>query len=670
ILLQIPDAFFRKVCASLPFDLPPAGEYGVGMVFLPSGARQLTWCVQMLENTIRAEGQELLGWREVPNHESAIGRKAREVKPVIRQVFIRRGPGVNTPEEFERRLYLIRKVAEKAARDYREEAGYFYIPSLSCKTIVYKGLLIAKQIDRFYPDLTDPAMVSALALVHQRYSTNTFPTWDLAHPFRYLAHNGEINTLRGNINWMHARQSLFQSDLFGRDIAKLFPVCTPNASDSATLDNALELLVLGGRALDHAIMMLIPEAWTGHESMSQAKKDFYEYHSCLMEPWDGPASIAFTDGHKIGAVLDRNGLRPSRYVVTHDDFVVMASEAGVLDIDPQNIQSKGRLQPGRMFFIDTLEGRIVDDEEIKERMAARQPYGRWLQQHRVRLREVNAPAPVPAASESPAPHLQLQQAFGYTEDDLKFLLIPMARDGQEPVGSMGNDTPLAVLSDRPMLLYNYFKQLFAQVTNPPIDPIREELVMSLESNLGSEKNLLSETPGHCHQLKLDQPVLTSEDMDKIRHALEGRLKVRTLKTFFPAACGPSGLEKALDQLCGQASQAVKDGVEILILSDRGVNEERVPIPALLATSAVHHHLIREGTRTRVGLVVESGEPREVMHFALLIGYGAGGVYPYLAYETIRGLVEEGRIEGETDPHHAVKNFVKSIDKGLLKVFSK
>ncbi len=670
ILLQIPDAYFRKVCASLPFDLPPAGDYGVGMVFLPAGARQQAWCARMLEKSIRDAGQTVLGWREVPHVESAIGRMARESKPVIRQVFIRRGPQVKTQEEFERRLYVIRKVAEKTARDYREDAGYFYIPSLSSKTIVYKGLLIAHQIDRFYPDLSDPDLVSALALVHQRYSTNTFPTWDLAHPFRYLAHNGEINTLRGNINWMHARQSMFQSDLFGADIAKLFPVCTPNASDSATLDNALELLVLGGRSLDHAIMMLIPEAWNGHESMSQTKKDFYEYHSFLMEPWDGPASIAFTDGHKIGAVLDRNGLRPSRYVVTRDGFVVMASEVGVLDIDPPNIQCKGRLQPGRMFFIDTLEGRIVDDEEIKERMAARQPYGAWLQQHRVILSDIPMPSALPSVPESPVPLLQRQQAFGYTEDDLKFLLIPMARDGQEPVGSMGNDTPLAVLSDRPQLLYNYFKQLFAQVTNPPIDPIREELVMSLQSNLGSEKNLLSETPDHCHQLKLDQPVLATEEMEKIRQGLNGRMKVRILKTLFPAGGGETGLEKALEHLSGQASRAVKDGVEILILSDRGVNAEWAPIPALLATSAIHHHLIREGTRTRVGLVVESGEPREVMHFALLIGYGAGAVYPYLAYETIRQLVEEGRIEGETDPQHAVKNFIKAIDKGLLKVFSK
>lgn len=669
IIFQIPDLFFRKVTASLPFDLPPEGDYSAGLIFFPDAVQQRAWCERLVKTTIQAEGQEWLGWRDVPTDDAYLGRIAREVKPVIRQVFIRRGTSTPPGDAFERKLYVIRKVIEKAVRE-NNESGYFYIPSLSSKTLVYKGLLMAEQVGKFYPDLNDPDLVSALAIVHQRYSTNTFPTWDLAHPFRYLAHNGEINTLRGNINWMHARQSLFQSGAFGKDIQKLFPICTPGASDSATLDNALELLVLGGRPLDHAVMMLIPEAWSGHESMPSYKKDFYEYHACLMEPWDGPASIAFTDGVKIGAVLDRNGLRPSRYVVTKDDTVVMASEVGVLDIPPDQILYKGRLQPGRMFLIDTHEGRIIDDREIKERRSKSQPYGEWLQQNRITLESLPEAFQPNSEVRSSIPLLQRQQVFGYTDEDQKFLLIPMAREGQEPVGSMGNDTPLAVLSDHPQLLYQYFKQLFAQVTNPPIDPIREELVMSLESYIGREKNLLAETPEHCRQLKLSQPILTNEELAKIRHNLKETLQVRTLEMLFSIEDGEAGLEKAMMQLCGLASQAVQDGVEILILSDRGVNEKWAPIPALLACAGVHHHLIREGTRTKVGLVIESGEPREVMHFALLIGYGAGAINPYLALETVKKLVKDGWIEGIEDIKTAVKHYIKAIDKGLLKVFSK
>ncbi|MBN2326465.1 MAG: glutamate synthase subunit alpha, partial [Candidatus Omnitrophica bacterium] len=669
IILQTPDAFFRKDCESLPFDLPPEGEYGVGMIFLPSEAEPRIWCENLIEKTIVDEGLEVLGWRDVPNDDAYLGRIARDVKPVIRQIFVRRGAGVSSQQALECKLYVIRKVIEKAALDHND-SGYFYIPSFSSRTIVYKGLLLADQVGRFYSDLSDPDMQSGLAIVHQRYSTNTFPTWDLAHPFRYLAHNGEINTLRGNINWMHARQSMFQSERFGVDVKKLFPICTPGGSDSAVLDNALELLVLSGRPLDHAVMMLIPEAWSGHESMPQYKKDFYEYHSCLMEPWDGPASVAFTDGVKIGAVLDRNGLRPSRYVVTKDDMVVMASEVGVLDIPPENVEQKGRLQPGRMFLIDTEEGRIVDDQEIKERRSKSQPYGDWLKRNQVTLTDLPDAYQPAGELRSHIPLIQRQQAFGFTDEDQKFILIPMAQNGYEPVGSMGNDTPLACLSDRPQLLYNYFKQLFAQVTNPPIDPIREELVMSLRTYIGREKNLLAESPEHCRQLKLDQPILTNEELAKIRHSMKGRMKVRTIETLFCVEDGEAGLDKAMDKICAEASQAVGDGVDLIILSDRGMNEKWAPIPALLACAGVHHHLIRERARTKVGLVIESGEPREVMHFALLAGYGAGAVNPYLAFETIKKLVKDGRIEGVEDIKTAIQHYIKAIGKGLLKVFSK
>jgi glutamate synthase domain-containing protein 2/glutamate synthase domain-containing protein 1/glutamate synthase domain-containing protein 3 len=678
IIMQLPDLFLRKVTSSLPFDLPASGEYGVGMMFMPIDAGQRQWCEALVESIIQYEGQQVLGWRDVPNDDGYIGRVARSVKPFMRQVFIKRGANAKDQAAFERKLYVIRKVIEKAARAYDGD-GYFYIPSFSSKTIIYKGLLLAEQVGMFYPDLSDPDMTTALAIVHQRYSTNTFPTWDLAHPFRYLAHNGEINTLRGNMNWMHARQSLFESELYGDDIKKLFPVCIPGASDSATLDNALELLVMGGRPLDHAVMMLIPEAWSGHESMSQTKKDFYEYHSCMMEPWDGPASVAFTDGVNIGATLDRNGLRPSRYVVTKDDMCVMASEVGVLDIAPENVKMKGRLQPGRMFLIDTVEGRIVGDEEIKENRAQSQPYGEWLSKNRVVLGDlaVHAEQSEEGLSElSDEAVLAVQQTFGYTDEDQKFLLIPMARDGQEPTGSMGNDTPLAVLSDRPQLLYNYFKQLFAQVTNPPIDPIREDLVMSLVTYIGGELNLLDQTPEHCNRLQLTCPILTNEEMSKIKHSLDGcvessgSIKSRTLSSLFPVDEGKAGLEKALDRLCEEASLAVDEGIGVIVLSDRGVDQDHVPIPALLACSGVHHHLIREGTRTHAGIVVESGEPREVMHFALLAGYGAGAINPYVAMDMLGQLVEDDRIEGVQDKKTAVKNYVKAIKKGLLKVFSK
>jgi len=668
ILIQLPHEFLRARCAERRIQLPDPGHYGAGMVFLPRDPAQRQYCVDLFERVVRREGQVLLGWRDVPVDNSPLGEIARRVEPFIRQIFIGRGDNVRDQAEFERALYVIRKVMERAIRESGlPEHKFFYVPSLSSRTIVYKGLILAEDIPTYYPDLREPDMTSGLALVHQRYSTNTFPTWDLAHPFRFLCHNGEINTLRGNINWMHARQSLFKSELFGPDMEKILPVLTPGASDSAILDNAVELLYHTGRSLPHAIMMLIPEAWQNHQTMSDEKKAFYEYHSCLMEPWDGPASIPFTDGVCIGAVLDRNGLRPSRYTVTRDGLVVMASETGVLDIDPANIALRGRLQPGRMFLVDTAEGRIVDDDEIKSRMARRRPYRAWLDANLVDLDALPRPRQSPGLNVLGV--RTRQQAFGYTLEDLKVLIGPMAQTGQEPVGSMGNDTPLAVLSDRPQLLYNYFKQLFAQVTNPPLDAIREELVTSLVSNIGAEQDLFRETPEHCHQLKLRHPILTNEDLEKIRQIRVGRIRSITLPMTFLVADGAGGLEKALEELCAAATWAVDQGYSILILSDRGISAEVAPIPALLATACVHHHLIRQGRRTRCGLVIESGEPREVHHFCLLFGYGAGAVNPYLAFESIAQMIRDDELPG-LDVDRAIRNYVKAVEKGLLKTMSK
>jgi glutamate synthase domain-containing protein 2/glutamate synthase domain-containing protein 1/glutamate synthase domain-containing protein 3 len=669
ILVQVPDDFLRRElkAARLP-ALPPPGRYGVGMVFLPAEVRQRNECEKIVEKVIRDEGQKLIGWRRVPVDREAPGPLARTVLPEIRQVFVGGGRGAKDQDALERKLYVIRKRVEQLVRTSgMPESERFYIPSLSSRTIVYKGLLQPQQIPAFYHDLTDPLFVSALALVHQRFSTNTFPSWDRAHPYRFIAHNGEINTLRGNVNWMYARQAMFASPLFD-DVTKLFPIIDPSTSDSGNFDNALELLVRTGRSLPHAVMMMIPEAWQNHESMSAAKRAFYEYHACLQEPWDGPASIAFTDGRVIGAVLDRNGLRPSRYVVTKDGFVVMASEVGVLDIAPDNVLHKDRLQPGRMFLVDTEQGRIVGDEEIKETMAARRPYRQWLDDHLVRLADLPTPAALPPARD-PATLLARQQAFGYTIEDLRLLMTPMALNAQEAVGSMGTDTPLACLSDRPQLLFNYFKQLFAQVTNPPIDPIREELVMSLETTIGSEQNLFQETPLHGRQLHVKSPTLSDAELAQVQALDRPGLHATTLSLLFPAGSGGEGLRAALDLLCRRASEAVASGYTILVLSDRGVGADNAPIPSLLGTAAVHHHLIREGTRMQVGLVVESGEPREVMHFCLLLGYGAGAVHPYLAYETLRDLVAEGILK-DVDAEAAVRNYRKAVDKGVLKVMTK
>ena len=576
----------------------------------------------------------------------------------------------NTPDRaaFERKLYVVRKVISNTVLDTgitEDDADFFYLCSLSCNTVVYKGLLVSYQLSRFYLDLNDESLVSAFALVHSRFSTNTLGHWKLAHPYRYLAHNGEINTLRGNINWMHAREQQFSSPLYGDDIHKLAPICDPTASDTASFDNALELLVMTGRELAHAMLMMIPEAWDQHETMTQEKKDFYEFHSCMMEPWDGPAMMLATDGKDVCAVLDRNGLRPFRYTVTHDDKLIMASETGVLDLPPESIKEKGRLQPGRMFLVSFDEGRIIGDEELKHTLSSRRPYGEWLTENKVALEDLPEAAPAPPAG---GPDLrQHQRAFGYTIEELRMLTTPMAAAGYEAIGSMGNDASLAVLSDQNRSLFDYFKQLFAQVSNPPLDAIREELVTSLEAFVGSEQNLFEETPLHCRQLRLKSPLLTDEELAQIRDLDQPGLSSVTLSTLVDAQ--PGSLQSALDNLCAAASQAIEDGKNIIILSDRGVDPNHAPIPSLLATSAVHHHLTRNGTRTRVGLVVESGEPREVQHFCLLIGYGAGGINPYLALESVRDLAERGELNG-TKPDYAVYNFIKANEKGILKVMSK
>ncbi len=672
ILVQTPDRFLRQECARLNITLPPLGTYGVGMVFLPRDPASRERCERAFEKIVRDEGQKVLGWRTVPTNNGPVGETARRVEPVIRQVFIKRGSGLgDDPLAFERKLYVIRKLAENMVRHSNiPQKEMVYLPSLSSRTLVYKGMLNATQVEEYFPDLRDPALESALALVHSRFSTNTFPNWARAHPYRFIAHNGEINTLRGNINWMHARESLLASELFGDDVRKLLPIIDEAGSDSAMFDNVLELLVLAGRPLPHAVMMMIPEPWSGDLTMTPEKRAFYEYHSCLMEPWDGPASIAFTDGTRIGAVLDRNGLRPSRYYVTKDGLVIMASEVGVLDVPPENVLSKGRLQPGRMFLVDLEEGRIIADDELKEKIATALPYGEWLTQNIVSLEDLPA---VPSPHEPDHETVLLrQQAFGYSVEDLRFLIAPMAGEGNEAVGSMGNDAALAVLSDRPQLLYNYFKQLFAQVTNPPVDCIREEVIMSMETTIGREYNLLHPTAQSCRQIKLKSPILHNDELDKLRQlegTTHGRFKSVTLPILYHPKEGVAGLERALQSLCRQATVAIATGTEYIILSDRAIDKRHAPIPALLAVAAVHHHLIREGTRTQVSLVLESGEPREVHHFALLIGYGAGAINPYLAFETIEDMVRQGHIT-KADGKKAVANYVKAVNKGVLKVMSK
>ncbi|MGD0745902.1 MAG: glutamate synthase central domain-containing protein, partial [Verrucomicrobiota bacterium] len=671
VLLQVPHAFLEQVCREVKIPLPGPREYGVGVVFLPPNPAERYKCEVLFAEIVATEGLHLLGWRTVPTEHGALGQTAIASEPMVRQVFVARPRELGDDLAFERKLYVIRKLAERGIRASGIQGGdKFYICSLSCKTMIYKGMLTPDQVEPYYLDLTDPSLESALCLVHSRFSTNTFPTWERAHPYRYLAHNGEINTLRGNINWMHARQALFESELFGADLKKLLPVINEDGSDSAMFDNALEFLTLTGRSLPHAVMMMIPEPWENHESMDAEKRAFYEYHSCLQEPWDGPASIAFTDGVRIGACLDRNGLRPSRYYVTRDDRVIMASEVGVLDVPPEMVVQKGRLQPGRMFLIDTEEGRIVADEELKKKVATEHPYQVWLDQNHVLLR--NLPEPPHVHEPDHRTVLQRQQAFGYTFEDLRLILGPMANDGVQPIGSMGTDTPLAVLSNKPQLLYNYFKQLFAQVTNPPIDPIREEIITSTETMVGTEGNLLKPTPESCRMIKLaypTYPILTNAELEKLRHVNRPGFKAVTLPILFPAAEGEKGLEGALEKLFVDAGRAIAGGVNIIILSDRGLDATNAPIPALLALSGLHHHLIRQGTRTRVGLVLESGEPREVHHFALLIGYGCSAINPYLAFESLDDMIRGGLLPG-LEEKTAIKKYIKAAVKGVVKTMAK
>jgi glutamate synthase (NADPH) large chain len=668
ILIQIPHKFFERECASLGFTLPAPGEYGVGMVFLPVDPHDRILCEGILEKTAREQGLTVLGWRDTPINGDTIGRVARNTQPYIEQIFIRRELGMDQ-DALERKLYVLRKAAEASVhKSDVKERDFFYIPSLSSRTIVYKGLLLAPQIATFYKELSDPDVMSALCLVHQRFSTNTFPSWQLAHPYRFICHNGEINTLRGNANWMYARQSVLASPLFGKDMQTLLPIITPGGSDSAMLDNAVELLALGGRTLPHVMSMLIPEAWDNDPEMPQDVKAFYEYHASLMEPWDGPAAVAFTDGRVIGAKLDRNGLRPGRFVVTADGLVIMASEAGVLPVRPEDVRMKGRLAPGRMLLVDIEQKRLISDEEVKKHLASRQPYAQWLKENQITLDDLPSPTNV-----QPTDHktiLMRQRAFGYTDEDLRTILEPSALKGEEPVGSMGIDTPLACLSDKPQLLFNYFKQTFAQVTNPAIDPIREDLVMSLNSYIGREGNLLDETPKQCHTLKLRHPIISNWRLEKMRSVSWGDFLATTLSALFPVKGGEQQLKKAVEGLCMRASAAVKSGFTILIISDRGVDATHAPIPSLLALSAVHNHLIREKTRNQVALIVESGEPREVMHFALLLGYGASAVNPYLAIETLEDLYIGGHFPAESTWDKVFKSYMKATDKGLLKTFSK
>src|SRR5215218_8030724 len=659
ILLQLPDEFIRGV---IDEDLPPPGAYGVCVCFLPREQERREELERLLEDTVAAEGQRVVGWRDIPVDKDYVGITANFYAPYIKHLVVAaEGDLASDPDAFERKLYVIRRVAELAA------GPELVIPSFSARTVVYKGMLTAPQLLGYYPDLQDTRTKSAMALVHSRFSTNTFPSWELAHPYRMIAHNGEINTLRGNVNWMRARESQLASELFGDDLQKVLPVVRPGGSDSATFDNVLELLVLAGRSLPHAVMMMVPEAYDGREDIPEHLRGFYAFHSCLMEPWDGPAAVAFTDGRVIGATLDRNGLRPGRWLETKDGWVVLGSETGVMDEPASNILRKGRLQPGKLFLVDLEAGAIVADEDVKREVATQAPYGEWFESGIVHLGDL--PEREPYFGE-PAAVRERQLAFGYSQEDLRVLLAPTAAKGEEPIGSMGNDAALAVLSDRQPPLFNYFKQLFAQVTNPPIDPIREAIVMSVGTGVGSERNLLAEGPEHAHQLAMKTPILRNGELEKLRQVDSSVFRSRTLDTTWPVQEGPDGLEAAVDRVCAEADAALAEGVNVLILSDRALGPERAPIPSLLAVGSVHHHLVREGTRLQAGLVLESGEPREVHHFATLIGFGASAINPYLMFESLAELVEDGRVPGVEDVATAETNVVKGIAKGLLKTISK
>ncbi|MBV9827764.1 MAG: glutamate synthase subunit alpha, partial [Alphaproteobacteria bacterium] len=677
-MIQMPDKLLRHWAGERGLELPPEGRYAVAMCFLPRDERVRAFAIAHFEHFIRAEGQRLVGWRDVPVTLDGLGKRVIETMPHMAQAIVAASADIADQDAFERKVLTIRKQTLNSLFKLAQEKGLpslpeLYMPSFSTRTMVYKGLLLAGQVESFYDDLRNPLTVSALALVHQRFSTNTFPSWRLAHPYRFICHNGEINTVRGNTNWMHARRQAMSSDLLGDDLAKMVPLIGYGQSDTACLDNALELLVIGGGySLAHSMMMLIPEAWAD-PLMDPDRRAFYEYHAALMEPWDGPAAIAFSDGRQIGATLDRNGLRPARYILTDDDHVILASEAGVLPVPEEKIVKKWRLQPGKMLLIDFEQGRIISDDEIKNQLAAEHPYDNWLKETQYKLEELPEAAETaqPAVTNDPAARLDLQQAFGYTQEDTQFFLEPMARDGDDPIGSMGTDTPIAAFSDRPKLLYNYFKQNFAQVTNPPIDPIREQLVMSLISMIGPRPNLLSHEVGTHHRLEVAQPILTDADLAKIRNIeglIDGRFKTDTLDITWPVATGAAGIKPTLDRLCAEATLAVQAGHNILILSDRAVSAERVPIPALLATSAVHHHLIREGLRTSTGIVVETGDAREVHHFCVLAGYGAEAINPYLAFATLEQIRTETGLP--LSAYDVQKNYIKAVGKGILKVMSK
>ncbi|MBB3283033.1 glutamate synthase-related protein [Mitsuaria sp. BK037] len=672
ILIQIPDEFYRAEMARQGVTLPPPGEYGVGMIFLPKEHASRLACEQELARAIKAEGQVLLGWRDVPvDRDMPMSPTVREKEPIIRQIFIGRGPDIIVPDALERKLYVIRKTASSAIQAlHLTHSREYYVPSMSCRTVIYKGLLLADQVGKYYRDLADPRVVSAIALVHQRFSTNTFPEWPLAHPYRMVAHNGEINTVKGNFNWMRAREGVMKSPVLGDDLKKLYPISFEHQSDTATFDNAIELLTMSGYPLAHAAMMMIPEAWEQHEWMDERRRAFYEYHAAMMEPWDGPAAMVFTDGRQVCAALDRNGLRPARYWVTDDDLVVLASESGVLPIPESRVVQKWRLQPGKMFLIDLEQGRIIDDEELKTQYANARPYRQWIENVRVKLDEI--PAPEAAAPVFPASLLDRQQAFGFTQEDVKFLLAPMAANGEEGIGSMGNDSPLAVLSDKNKPLYNYFKQLFAQVTNPPIDPIREAIVMSLNSFIGPKPNLLDiNAVNPPMRLEVTQPVLDFASMARLRaieHHTNGKFKPYELDITYPLDWGREGVEAQLASLCAETVDAIKGGHNILIITDRHLSANRVAIPALLALSAVHHHLVREGLRTTCGLVVETGTAREVHHFAVLAGFGAEAVHPYLALETLQAMSAE--LPAALSADKAIYNYIKAVGKGLSKIMSK
>jgi glutamate synthase (NADPH/NADH) large chain len=671
IMTAIPDQFFRRIAREeFGRELPEEGRYAVGQMFLPRDPDERRICKQFVEQYIAHQNQKLIGWRKVPTDSAAadIGPSALATEPVMEQVFIEAGENVDRTA-FCRQLYLIRKQAYHAvAASSLKQKSYYYSASMSSRIIIYKGQLTSDQVMKYYPDLQADDYTSHLAMVHSRFSTNTFPSWPRAQPMRFMSHNGEINTVRGNINWMMARAGMMNSDLFGDEFERLLPIIDFGTSDSGTFDNVMELLLLAGRSLPEAVMMMIPEAWQNHESMPEYKRAFYEFHSAMMEPWDGPASITFTDGRYIGAVLDRNGLRPSRYYLTHDDRVIMASEVGVLPIDPKLVKEKGRLQPGRIFLVDFEQGRLIPDEEVKKDIATRRPYAEWLQRQRIELKDL--PINEQPHGFDPQTLLERMQAFGYTTETLQFMLLPMIKEKRDPVGSMGNDSALAVLSDQPRMLYDYFKQLFAQVTNPPIDPIREEVIMSLECYIGPEQNLLETTEPHCHRLLVPHPILTNEELAALKGMDHRGWKSKVIDITWPKSEGEEGMVRALDRVCDEVEKAIEDGYALVILSDRAMSAERVPMSSLIACGGVHHHLVRKAKRTRIGIVLETGEAREVHHFCLLVGYGCDAINPYLAFEALWQSQRDGLLPADYSDEKIVSIYLKSVAKGMLKVFSK